>query len=301
MKPLEHSALWYAMCIRDPIIRKQAVSNVAEQKIKHFLQNRRLDQLFIFSETPEKNDYWQKIYYLSEEHPKEFWSNTPIYDAITPLAIGTVLKIIDAGDGAMGANNQNAIVIADPKLREKEISGIFSTEPGYYVKLLNNFEIWRINQDAVVEVLGHTSFSIGDTLTPAMLSQPNMRFINLFEQSSNKAIKGTFNLWSNYRVIEKIDYIDNLIVALLSDTNNVWVSLDDLKNFNNNNLKQTNNATEKSNQSNEENTTGENKSGISSSTDLRTDSKIADEQRSSPRKGFAASYQIQPEIVKNFN
>lgn len=301
MKPLEHSALWYAMCIRDPIIRKKAISNVIEQKKEHQLQDRRIDQMFIFKDTPEKYVYWKIIYCLSEETPKEFWSNTPIYDAITPLAIGTVIKIIDAGYGAMGANNQKAIVIADPKLREKEIAGVSSTDRGYYVKLLDNFEIWRINQDAVVEVLGHTSFSIGDTLTPAMLSQPNMRFINLFRQDSNKAIIGTFSSWVRNRVIEKIDYIDNLIVALISETNNVWVSLDDLKNFNNNNLKQTNNATEKRNQSNEENTTGENKSGISSSTDLRTDSKIADEQRSSPRKGFAASYQIQPEIVKNFN
>lgn len=301
MKPLEHSALWYAMCIRDPIIRKKAIRNVIEQKKEHPLQDRRIDQMFIFKDTPEKHVYWEIIYYQSEQKPKEFWSNSPIYDDITPLAIGTVIKIIDAGCGAIGANNQKAIVIADPKVQEKEIAGVFSTDRGYYVKLLNNFEVWRINQDAVVEVLGHTSFSIGDTLTTEMLSRPNMRFINLFEHSSNKAIKGTFNFWSTCRVIEKIDYIDNLIVALISDTTNVWVSLDDLKNFNNNNLKQTNNATEKSNQSNEENAIGENKSGNSSSTDLRTNSKIADEQRSSPRKGFAASYQIQPAIIKDFH
>lgn len=81
------------------------------------------------------------------------------------MKVGTRIKIIECRSGCKGAEHQNGTVTND-----QSNNGLFKTDPGYNVKL-DNGSVWRINPDAVVEII----------------EEPNDRFIpvDLFMQKAH--------------------------------------------------------------------------------------------------------------------
>ena len=61
--------------------------------------------------------------------------------------IGTEIKIINAGTGAIGCNGEIGTVT-----NEMSSNGIWDADAGYNVRLKNG-EIWRINENANIEIL----------------------------------------------------------------------------------------------------------------------------------------------------
>lgn len=62
--------------------------------------------------------------------------------------VGTRIKILDAGDGAWGANGAIGRVTT-----ERHTDGLLSSNPGYNVKIEQPANVWRISEDAKIKIL----------------------------------------------------------------------------------------------------------------------------------------------------
>lgn len=65
------------------------------------------------------------------------------------MKVGTEIRIINAGHGALGCNGAIGVITA-----EKRTNGISALTPGYNVRLAGG-EIWRIHIDATVNILSN--------------------------------------------------------------------------------------------------------------------------------------------------
>lgn len=68
----------------------------------------------------------------------------------SPYEVGTRIEIIDAGFGALGANGKTGEIVGNGVSHNH---GLFFSDPGYNVRL-DNEEVWRISDRAIVKVVG---------------------------------------------------------------------------------------------------------------------------------------------------
>lgn len=77
-------------------------------------------------------------------------------DKLLPIKVGTKIEIINAGDGAHGADGKKGIVISYNYL-SKNHHGLTNDKPGYYVLTdEKSGTVWRIALDAKVKIIKET-------------------------------------------------------------------------------------------------------------------------------------------------